>query len=152
MIKRIADFVIAFYYETRMNTAASYGLFIPLLMLASGCKEQESLSESDYYVKYEVNSTSIYMGGTLDVQVAAENSHTKTFTIDTRKEWEVVIGPVEKGFETKIVIDKNGTDDNRLELFAQISVSKDLGPFAVKQFDDSDANRNFLELSYIIDF
>jgi hypothetical protein len=130
------------------------GLILGLLIIFSGinlgCNKEDDLDE--YYVKYEVNSSTIYLGGKLNVTISTENNYNMTLSIDTRVPSETIIGPVEKGFNATLQVVKEGAADSKLTLYTKISVSKNGDPFALKKIDDSDALRNSAQINYTIDY
>lgn len=111
-----------------------------------GCEEDD-----EYYVKYEVDSFTIYSGGKLDVTINTENNTNTTVTINTRTPLETVIGPVQKGFNASLKVESQETD-NHLALDASISVSKNDSPFALKESDGSVFHRYSVQINYTIDF
>jgi hypothetical protein len=121
-----------------------------LSVLSIGCKKSTNQDNKDrYYVKYEVNSTSIYSGGKLNVTIQDKDS-IQTFIINTKSPWETVIGPVEKGFTATLGVIKSGSTDATLKLYAQISVSVNNEPFVLKKIDGSDVQRNSVNINYTI--
>lgn len=121
-----------------------------IIAISFSCKK--STDTDEYYVKYEVNSTTIYTGEKLSVTINNEKNSNTTLLIDAKKQWETVIGPVKKGFVASLSIIKEGSATNQLRLSTQISVSKNNSPFALKKSDDSNTPRNSAQLSYTIDF
>jgi len=115
-------------------------------------KENNSENTDEYYVKYEVNSETIYYGGKLDVTINTESNEAKTITIDQRKLWETTIGPVPKGFQATLEAVATGQTHDKLKLSAKINVSKNDSPFALKKSDTSDEPRDTIELNYTIDY
>lgn len=126
-----------------------WSLFLSFGIINFGCDKNDS---DEYYVKYEVDSSTIYFGGRISVEISTEKSNNMTFTIDTGPPWETVIGPVQKGFLAKLGVNKVGSPDSQLRLYAKISVSKNGSPFALKLNDGSETPRNSLQISYEIDF
>ncbi|RLD81056.1 MAG: hypothetical protein DRJ07_09685 [Bacteroidetes bacterium] len=112
--------------------------------------DDEGFSD-EYYVKYEVSSTAIHVGGKLNVILNSETSEDMAITINKRQKWEVVIGPVRKGFDSKLKVSSVGTDD-WLRLYTNIYVSKNDSPFALKMSDGSDEVRQSVEINYTIDY
>lgn len=115
-------------------------------------KENKNENTDEYYVKYEVNSSTIYYGGKLDVTINTETNEATTITIDQRKLWETVIGPVPKGFQAALKVVATGETHDKLKLSAKINVSKNDSPFALKKSDSSDTPRDSVELNYTIDY
>jgi hypothetical protein len=127
-------------------------LMLSFSVFTIACKKESSnTTASEYYVKYEVNSTTIYIGGKLNLSVTDENNGQRAITIVTKSPYEVTIGPVKKGFNANLSVSKDGSPDNQLKLYTQISVSKDGGPFALKAINGSDSPRNSAQVGYTID-
>jgi len=135
--------------------------FVGLLIVSIGlnyscnkeCDEKEIITPSDeYYVKYEVNSATIYYGGKLDVTINSDDNSTSIFIIDQRKLWETIIGPVKKGFNASIIVKSKSVTNDKLELNTKIYVSKNGSPFALKESDCSDIPRNSVQINYKIDY
>lgn len=131
----------------RMDLILGIITFFGLMIL--GCNKENG---DEYYVKYEVNSTTIYYGGKLNATIKTEKNDLTTISIDTRTPWETVIGPVSKGFNASLAVINPGPADSHLKLNAQISVSKNNGPFALKIIDGSDLPRNSVQINYTINF
>ncbi len=127
------------------------GLIITIGIANSGCKKDET-NKDDYYVKYEVNSSTIYFGGKLNVVLTGANNQNTAFTIDTRSPWETTIGPVKKGFKANLSVGEMGNNFGHLTLQTQIFVSKNSSPFALKQIDNSNTPRTFVQINYTIDY
>jgi hypothetical protein len=129
------------------------GLIISLSLINLACNKEDKTSVNDpdeYYVKYEVKSSTIYTGGKLNVNLNSERNQNTTIIINTRSSWETVIGPVKKGFNATLRVAKEGNSDNHLKLYVQISVSKNGSPFALKEIDGSDTPRNSTQINYTI--
>jgi hypothetical protein len=118
-----------------------------------GCNNRNKISDIDeYYVKYEVNSTTIYIGDKLNVTLNTEKNTNMTLTIDQRILWETVIGPVQKGFNATLSVNSASETYNQLRLYTNIYVSKNSSPFALKKNDGSDTPRNSVQINYTIDY
>lgn len=137
---------------SKFKTPTSFRI-IALLIIAfigiysSGCSKDD---DNEYYVKYEVDSKTIYYGGKLNVTVKTETNNNATYIINTRSEWETIIGPVRKGFNATLHIVQEGSDSH-LKLYTQISVSKNGDPFVLKSIDGSDEPRDSVYLNYKIE-
>ena len=116
------------------------------------CDNKDEILIDEYYVKYEVSSSTIYYGGKLNVTINTEKDNVLDITINTRTQWETVIGPVQKGFDSMLKVIKEGSEDSRLQLYTQISVSKNGDPFALKKIDGCDTPRNSVQINYKIDY
>jgi hypothetical protein len=145
------DFILPKNSSNIWRTTIICSFIIALSILYFGCSKADEVND-EYYVKYEVNSTTIYSGGKLDVKLNAETNQIKNITVNTRSPFEVIIGPVKKGFNASLDVQKQGTVDNQLRLYIQISVSKNGSPFALKEINGSDTPRNTAQLTYTIDY
>ena len=126
--------------------------FIIMALFNPGCKKDDKANNDEYYVKYEVFSSTIYSGGKLNVVINTENNKINTVAVDTRSPWEAVIGPVNKGFLATLAVSEIGTNYGQLKLSGRISVSKNSSPFAVKQMDGSDVPRTSVQIQYSLDY
>lgn len=130
-----------------------WGAIFTIGMINLGCEKQNEKGNSDeYYVKYEVYSTTIYYGGKLDVTISTENNQGMPITINQKQSWETIIGPVQKNFNASLIVNAPGETHNKLRLYTKISVSKNGSPFALKKNDGSDTPRDYASLNYTIDY
>ena len=127
-----------------------WGFIATLGICNVGCNKEKDNDE--YYIKYEVNSSTIYLGGKLNVILNSENNKTMTIIINQLTPWETIIGPVNKGFNATLNVSAAGTTHDKLKLYTNIYVSKNDSPFALKKSDGSDNPRDFVNLSYTIDY
>lgn len=111
------------------------------------CKKDSS----QYYVKYEIDSKTVYYGRKLNVELKDESNNTVTYTINQREPWELVIGPVEIGFTAYMNAEASARPDYQLKLYPSISISKDNGPFTLEKSDMSDEYRDAVTISYKIE-
>jgi len=122
-------------------------------LLLSSC-DKFSLKKDTYYIKYQVESSTIYYGGKLNVEINNENGKS-TFVVNQRENWETTIGPVRKGFAASLKATKEGwngqTVENHLKLKLRILVSKNNCPFALKKSDEPSITRATAELQYVIE-
>jgi hypothetical protein len=125
-----------------------------LLVLQSCEKEKGANNTDEYYIKYEVNSTTTYGGsiGKLDVTLNSETNTPMTITINQRTLSETVIGPAKKGFNATLKVNAIGKTYDVLKLYTNIYVSKNGSPFALKKIDGSDIPRDNVSVSYVIDY
>ena len=129
-----------------------WGLIVAIGFINSGCDNGNEIDPDEYYIKYEVNSTTIYSGGKLDVTINTETNVPMTITIDQRTLWETIVGPVDKGFIASLNVTAIGDTNNQLKLYTNIYVSKNNSPFALKKSDGSDSPRDYVQISYTIDY
>ncbi|MCA6515866.1 MAG: hypothetical protein IM577_09735 [Chitinophagaceae bacterium] len=129
---------------------------LSLCIFFSACSKSDTNAQvnDDYYVKYKVESSTIYSGGKLDVQLSGENS-TLPLVINQKQTWETTIGPVKKGFQANLKVTKQGWDgqtvENHLKLYLRIELSKNNGPFAMKQLNGSETPRATAEIKYTVE-
>ncbi len=129
-----------------------WGFIFTIGIYIIGCKKENNIDPNEYYVKYEVSSTTIYSGGKLDVTLNSEINETMTITINQRTAWEIVIGPVQKGFNATMKVVATGETNDKLKLYTNIYVSKNDSPFALKKSDGSDIPADSVDISYTIDY
>lgn len=119
----------------------------------TSCEKDDGTNPNDeYYVRYEVNSSTIYSGGKLDLTIRTEENKDLTLVINQRTRHETIIGPVEKGFNSSMKVEAQGNTFDKLKLYTNIYVSKNGSPFALKKNDGSDNPRDIVQLSYTIDY
>ena len=116
------------------------------IVLLSGIACKKQVEADEYYVKYMLNSTHYQIGGNLLVDVAKEDgSNLPSILVPIRQDWEITIGPVKKGFRARLTATKSGwngiTVENHLKIYLQIHISKNDGPFALKELNGSDSPR-----------
>jgi len=104
----------------------------------------------EYYVKYEVDSKSIYITSRYS-QINSDKNTTYDFTFSSSP-WETTMGPVKKGFTARLKAGYTSASINNSSIGAKIYICKNNGPFALKKFDLSSADRTLVEISYVIDF
>ena len=128
------------------------GFIVTILFTNLGCDNEDDVNLDEYYVKYEVDSSTIYYGGKLDVTLNSETNEDMTIIINKRALSETVIGPVQKGFNATLKVKSKSTDYNHLRLYTNIYVSKNGSPFALKMSDGSDTPRDAVQINYTIDY
>jgi hypothetical protein len=133
-----------------------WGFILAIGIINFGCEKKCDIDDSEeyaeYYVKYEVSSTTIYYGGKLDVILNSEKNQETAYIINQRQTWEAIIGPVQKGFVATLKVNATGNTYNQLRLYTNIYVSKNGSPFALKNSDGSDIRRDEVQLNYTIDY
>jgi hypothetical protein len=141
------------YLCQKLFPPKKYNSFFTILFLFTtillGCKKSDSSLNDRYYIKYEVNSTSLYTGGRLNVTISDKDS-AQNFIVNTKVPWETIIGPVQKGFLASLDVRKSGSSDATLRLYTQISVIVNNEPFVLKKIDGSDAPRNSVNINYTV--
>lgn len=126
-------------------------VFIGSILGSCDTNDQE-IDPDEYYVKYEVNSATIYSGGKLNVTIKTEQNEFMTLSVNQRKLSEIIIGPVQKGFNASMKVETASETHNKLKLYTSIYVSKNGSPFALKRNNGSDEPRDMVELNYTIDY
>lgn len=127
-----------------------------VVMLFQSCSKD---SQNQYYVKYVIESTSYNIqqkNFKLITNVADEFGKPKEIKHNTGGQWELIIGPVKKGFNSKLSTSSILEDianplmpyDAKMNL--KIEVSENNSPFSLKKMDNSDEWRKNAEISYII--
>ena len=121
-----------------------------LVLLGSCSKETEPENNDEYYVKYIVNSPTIY-STTRTATIRSETNSFVNYTF-TNYQWETIIGPVSLGFNSSVSASHNTTNLAQTYMNVEIHVSKNNGPFALKAIDDSQQVRYSASTSYTINF
>jgi|LauGreDrversion4_2_1035121.scaffolds.fasta_scaffold63314_2 hypothetical protein len=132
-----------------------YTKIISLLVIVltfTGCRKSEM--QDEYYIKYQVESTTVYYGGKLNVVISNE-SGSLPLIIPQRENWETTIGPVKKGHVASLNVTKSGwdgqTSETQLRLYLRILVSKNNSPFALKQINGSETPRATASATYTLE-
>ena len=116
-------------------------------------------SKNEYYVKYIIESTSSNPQQTklqLVTTITDEFGKPKEIKHKTGGKWELTIGPVKKGFNSKLStksIFEDVTDPlmpYNAKMNLKIEVSINNGPFSSKKMDDSAEWRTSAEISHAI--
>jgi hypothetical protein len=116
-------------------------------------------SQDQYYLKYIIESTSYNIqqkNFKLITNITDEFGKPKEIKHLTGVKWELTIGPVKKGFNSKLSTSSIFEDiANPLMAFVaklnlKIEVSVNNSPFSLKKMDDSDEWRKNAEISYTI--
>ena len=105
----------------------------------------------EYYVKYSIDSYHYQTGHKLELILNDENEERLDLLVDVREKVETIIGPVPYGFNASMIARDDG-GNHTYELYGEISVSKNGGPFSLKAIDGSEDARSYLILEYGIDF
>jgi hypothetical protein len=128
-------------------------LFISVFIVAIGivnfgCKCDCEEAADEYYVKYEVISTTANNAYMLHATVNNEKNNDVSFNFAAGSQWETIIGPVQKGFNASLDVSAPTTIIFHLKIY----VSKYDSPFAIKANDSSETFRTSGQLSYTIDY
>lgn len=122
---------------------------ISVISCVDNCGECEAPPD-EYYVKYEIRSSTIYSGREMEVEIKNEDGNDMDFAINQGQDWETTIGPVPKGFEATLYAVATSETFDRLTLNARIYVGKNGDPFALKGNNKSDESRDNVYLSYVV--
>ena len=129
-----------------------YLAFILLATLNYSCSSDDTITESNqYYIKYEVNSSTVYSGGQLTVKYKDENNEIRTMNIPSRNLWETNVGPVSSGFVASIEVDEFSNHHSNLSITASISLSINNEPFVLKEIETSQGHNKRVVINYTID-
>jgi len=116
-------------------------------------------SQDQYYVKYIIESTSSNLNQKnfkLITIINDEFGKSKEIKHNTGSKWELTIGPVKKGFNSKLSTNSvleditNPLLPYNAKMNLKIEVSVNNGPFSIKKMDLSDEWRKNSEISYTI--
>lgn len=152
VIKELAGLKGSNNLTFKWKTTFTLLLFFSIGFFLVSCKKDSSIdNNSQYYVKYEIDSQTIYSGGKLNVEVKDESNNTVSYTVKQREIWEVNIGPVENGFTAYMKVEAIGGTNDQLKLYPSIYISKDNGPFTLEKTDMSDEFRDEVTISYKIE-
>lgn len=127
-----------------------------IITLFQSCNKD---SQNQYYVKYIIESTSSnpqQIKLQLITTITDELGKPKEIKHKTGGNWELTIGPVRKGFNSKLAtksIFEDPTDPfmpYNAKMNLKIEVSVNNGPFSSKKMDDSIEWRKNAEISHTI--
>jgi hypothetical protein len=127
-----------------------------IITLFQSCNKD---SQNEYYVKYLIESTSSNPQQTklkLIINITDEFGKSKEINHKTGGKWEVIIGPVKKGFNSKLSTKSIFEDPAdplmpyNAKMNLKIEVSLNNGPFSSKKMDDSAEWRKNAEISHTI--
>jgi PBP1b-binding outer membrane lipoprotein LpoB len=134
-------------------------LLLRLLIIITFFQSCSKDSKNEYYVKYIIESTSSNPQQTklqLVTTITDEFGKPKEIKHKTGGKWELTIGPVKKGFNSKLStksIFEDVTDPlmpYNAKMNLKIEVSINNGPFSSKKMDDSAEWRKSAEISHAI--
>lgn len=121
-----------------------YLLTISLSFLFCGCKDDEDNPDNQYYVKYEADVKSVYIGNTITYTV---NTDKGTQTYQSGKSFSETYGPVKKGFKASVTAD--ATNWHAADCEARIYVSRGSEPFVLKAYKSGGKT---VTISYKVDY
>ena len=107
-----------------MSKFGLFALVIALLTSIASCDKSED--PDVYYVKYKVYENA----ENLEIEYVSVNTENGIQTLYGDSDFEVIVGPVEKGFEASMVAEGSGLMEEYV--FIEILVSVNDGPFALK--------------------
>lgn len=134
-------------------------LLLRLLIIITFFQSCSKDSKNEYYVKYIIESTSSNPQQTklqLVTTITDEFGKPKEIKHKTGGKWELTIGPVKKGFNSKLStksIFEDVTDPlmpYNAKMNLKIEVSINNAPFSSKKMDDSAEWRKSAEISHTI--
>ena len=79
-----------------------FGLIVAIGIINSGCQSDFEETVDQYYVKYEVISTTVYRSSMFYATVNNEKNNDLNYSFAGGSQWEIIIGPVQKGFTASI--------------------------------------------------
>lgn len=128
-----------------------WGLIMLLGIINYSCEKEDF---DLYYVKYKIDSSTVNSGGEINVRINSKNNEDIDLTINQNTKWEVIIGPVSKGFNAEISV-SNATGTGSLKMYTEIHVSKNDSPFVIQAINghwSNDASVNYTGSKYTIDY
>lgn len=133
-----------------MANPLKFVLFIFLSLILCNCQDKNETEpiiptpNDDYYVKYEADITSVYIGNSIKYTVTTENGK-QTFV--SGKTFTQTFGPVKEGFVASITADASGWE--QAYCYVKIYVSRNNEPFALKA---NNSSSKMSSASYTIDY
>jgi len=131
-----------------------FGLIVAIGILNFGCQCDCEDATDEYYVKYEVIGTTVYGSSMFYATVNNEKNNDLNYSFAGGSQWELIIGPVQKGFTASIDVrvEDNELGSVRVEFALNIYVSKNNGPYTIKALDTTVLPRDRGQNSYTIDY
>ncbi len=106
---------------------SKFGLFALVIALLTSIASCDKAEDPDvYYVKYKVYENA----ENLEIEYVSVNTENGIQRLYGDSDFEVIVGPVEKGFEASMVVEGSGLMEEYV--FIEILVSVNDGPFALK--------------------
>lgn len=121
------------------------GLIILLGIFTYGCEKDDY---DEYYIKYTISSDSDDLNGKLNVTINSEHNEYLRQIIMQNSDWEMIIGPVSNGFNSKLEL-SNKTGSDNLQVITSIQVSKNNSPFAIKAIRNTHGEAGSVVSSYL---
>ena len=134
--------------HSRLIQRLPWVFILTIGIISFGCQCDCEETADQYYVKYEVISTTANNAYMLHATVNNEKNNDVNFTFAAGSQWETIIGPVQKGFNASLGVSAPTTIIFHLKIY----VSKNDSPFAIKANDSSETSRTSGQLSYAIDY
>lgn len=130
------------------------GIIIAFGIINFGCQCDCEDATDEYYVKYEVISTTVYETYMFYATVNNEKNNDLNYSFAGGSQWEIIIGPVQKGFTASIGVRVENYElgNVRVEFALNIYVSKNNGPYTIKALDTTVELRDLGQNSYTIDY
>jgi hypothetical protein len=130
------------------------GIIVAFGIINFGCQCDCEDATDEYYVKYEVISTTVYGSSMFYATVNNEKNNDLNYSFDGGSQWEIIIGPVQKGFTASIGVrvEDYYLGTVRVEFDLNIYVSKNNGPYTIKALDTTEELRDSGQNSYTIDY
>jgi hypothetical protein len=140
--------------HSKLIQKLAWVLILTIGIINFGCQCDCEDATDEYYVKYEVISTTARNTSTFYATVNNEKNNDLNYSFAGGSQWETIIGPVQKGFTASIGARVEDYELGRvLEEFAlNIYVSKNNGPFTIKALDTTVLLRDSGQNSYTIDY
>lgn len=131
-----------------MNSILNKLILISVILLSLGfssCGDEPNT----YFVKYEVQTSSIYSYSNVTIEITTENG---IETKQVKRNWDGTFGPISKNTPIILKVTHEGEDYvlEHSKFTGRISISKDNSPFVLKA--EETANGEPLNMSYSIDF
>ena len=121
-----------------------------LLLSLVSCKDENITPSIEYYVKYELSSSTIYAGRDIAWTLKNEDGEFLELKAKQGGRSEVIIGPVSEGFTAVMEGVAIGNTFGKLRLYGTIYTSQNNGPWVLKELDGSDETRDSITMIYTI--
>ena len=105
-------------------------LIIFFVVIHFGCNNGIS---DEYYVRYTVDSSPLDSDPKLNIVYTNEDSNSTNVIITVGTDWQIIIGPVKKGFNTELKVSRETAIPDRITCAIWINVSENGGLFYMKK-------------------